>query len=172
LARAAVDRIGREVDGIISTGICGALIPALEVGDIVVATSVNGAAAAIPCTEKKFTAGPIASVNRVAGKICERQDLRKTGAIAVEMEAAAVAERAQEWGKPFFCVKSVSDVLDQDFVLDLNTARGSDGRFRVSRILAQALQRPFTVMPELLRLSRDGYRAARALGEFFANCSF
>jgi nucleoside phosphorylase len=102
----------------------------------------------------------------------EKARLRSTGALAVEMEAAALASRAEQWRKPFFCVRAVSDVAADGFALDLNTVRDKDGRFSTRRILAQALRRPVTVLPELVRLKRNSDSASRALGDFFADCSF
>ena len=43
---------------------------------------------------------------------------------------------------------------------------------REPRILAQAVRRPVTGVPELLRLRRNSEAASKALGEFIGNCSF
>ena len=67
-------------------------------------------------------AGPIASIDHVAQTVAEKRQLRKTGAIAVEMEAAAVLERARAWKVPFYCVRAVSDRASEGFALDLNAA--------------------------------------------------
>ena len=155
-----------------SVGLCGALDDSLEVGDIVVASSVNGIAVEIPGSTLEFAVGPIVSVDHVAQTVSEKEQLRQTGAIAVEMEAAAVLERARRWGVPFYCVRAVSDTAREGFELDLNAARDTCGRFRVGRILAQAARRPLTGVPELLRLRRNSEVACRALGEFIGNCSF
>jgi hypothetical protein len=98
--------------------------------------------------------------------------LYAAGAVAVEMEAAAVAGRAKEWRMPFYCVRAVSDLALEGFALDLNEMRDEEGRFSRSRIVLRALTSPLRLFPELLRLNRNSGRAARALGDFFANCSF
>ena len=157
---------------VMSVGMCGALAEGLNVGDIVVASSVNGVVVETPRSSAKFRVGPIVSVDRVAQTVAEKQDLRQTGAIAVEMEAAAVLERARRWGVPFYCVRAVSDTADEGFELDLNATRDASGRFRVGRILAQAARRPLSGVPELLRLRRNSEAACKALGEFIGNCSF
>lgn len=73
-----------EVDGIISTGFCGALDEALRVGDIVIGRS-----------ESDPAGSGILSIDRVAVTAEEKRVLReKTGAAAVEMESAAVAAKA------------------------------------------------------------------------------
>lgn len=172
LAGEAVDRITQDVDAILNVGLCGALIPELGIGDIVLGSSVNGLKIEVPQSTGKSMVGPIVSLDRVAQTVEEKAALRKTGAIAVEMEAAAVLERARQRGVPFYCVRAVSDTASEGFELDLNATRDKAGRFRVGRILAQAARRPITGLPELLRLKRNSDLASKALGEFIGNCSF
>jgi hypothetical protein len=66
----------------------------------------------------------------------------------------------------------VLDAAGEGFCLDFNRLRGPDGRFSRARICEAALRRPLQAMPELVRLERRGRSAARALGEFFADCRF
>lgn len=174
LAGNAADQVGRceQIDSVVSTGLCGALDPRLAVGDIFVADRVNEFKAELPKTARKYMVGRLFSADRVAGTVEEKALLRATGASVVEMEAAAIAGRAREWHKPFFCVRAVSDAAGEGFALDLNNVRDQDGRFSKRRILAQALRRPVTVLPELWRLKRNSDFASKALGEFFADCSF
>jgi adenosylhomocysteine nucleosidase len=140
------------VDLILSVGFCGALDPALRVGDIVDAAKV-------------FTA------DRVAVTAAEKRALREeTGAAAVEMEARAVEAKAREWGTAFRCVKVVSDTAAKDLPLDFNKYRDGDGRFSRARIAFAALRHPPS-LAGLMRLDRDCRRAADRLGEFLANTS-
>jgi adenosylhomocysteine nucleosidase len=167
LAAEAVDQALREqriVDGIVSTGFCGALDPTLGVGDIV----VSGDGVLSP---RSFVRGEILSRDRVAATAAEKHALHnQTGAIAIEMESAAVAAKAREMGVPFRCIKVVSDAALEDMPLDFNLYRDSAGRFSRSRIALAALRRPFSAIPALLRLDRNCRHAADKLGEFFADC--
>jgi hypothetical protein len=172
LAAAAVDAVPGKLDVIVSTGVCGGLDPSLSVADIVVATEVNGMVARQPRTTRRYASGPVVSTDRVASTAEEKRRLRDSGAIAVEMEAAAVAERALARGAGFYCVRAVSDVAGETFLLDFNAARGSDGRFSVWKILGQAARSPGRGLPELLRLRRNATAATKALGDFFADCEF
>jgi hypothetical protein len=88
------------------------------------------------------------------------------------MEAAAVASEARAAGIPFFCVRVVLDLAGEDLRLDLEAARDRQGRFSRSRILRAALARPRLLIPELIRLERRSRLAARALGDFVAECRF
>lgn len=172
LAGQAVDGIASAVDAVVSVGLCGALVEKLEIGDIVVGSAVNGVSIDVPESTQKRVTGPIASVDHVVQTVDEKLRLRQTGAVAVEMESAAVLERARRWGVPFYCIRAVSDTCSEGFELDLNAARDHAGRFRVGRILAQAVQKPLKGVPELLRLRRNSEIASKALGEFIGNCSF
>jgi adenosylhomocysteine nucleosidase len=157
----------KNVNGIISTGFCGALDPALQVGDIVVPES-----AAIQSTTR-FVRGGILTSGRVAVTASEKHALRnRTGAAVVEMEAAAVKNKAEEWGVPFLCVRVVSDTAADDLPLDFNRYRNGNGDFSRSRIALAAMARPFSVMPRLIELDRNCRRAAHALGDFLADCRF
>ena len=113
----------QDVEGVISTGFCGALDPALCIGDIVISGDP-------PVTGHSFVQGLIHSSDHVAVTAREKKALRlATGAVAVEMEAAAVAAKATEWGVPFRCVRVVSDVAAEDLPLDFNRFRDLQGRF-------------------------------------------
>lgn len=158
---------GRGVEGIMSTGLCGALDPALRVGDIV----VSGDAPLE--TTARFVRGEIHTVNHVVVTAREKQLLRdKTGAVAVDMEAAAVKETAAEWNLPFLCVRVVSDTAHDTLPLDFNRYRGARGDFSRTRIALAAIARPFTVMSQLMEFDRNCRRAADALGDFLAHSRF
>jgi adenosylhomocysteine nucleosidase len=174
LARAAVDaaKENESMDGLISTGFCGGLNPALCACDIFVATEIVGIAAALtPSSSRPFQTGKLLSMDRVVSSAEEKAELSKN-ADAVEMEAAAVAERAREWGVPFYSIRVVTDTSDEDFPLDFNRMRSEDGRFSRSRIIAAALRSPASVVPELIKLNKRTKRAARALGDFLADARF
>jgi adenosylhomocysteine nucleosidase len=162
--QALVERKG--VDGVISTGYCGALDPSLSIGDIVVSGEP-------PATNRKFVRGRVHSADRVAVTAWEKRELRNaTGAVAVDMEAAAVEEKAVQWNVPFRCIRVVSDVAAEDLPLDFNQFQDAAGRFSLARIALRALLRPFTVLPALLRLNVNCRNAGKQLGVFFADCRF
>ncbi len=60
--------------------------------------------------------GVVLSQDRIAGNLEEKQELfAKTGARAVEMEAAGVAARSKRAGLPFHCIKVISDGATESF---------------------------------------------------------
>lgn len=159
-----------------SLGFCGALVSGLKVGDIFVASNVAAGHSSFraekPVSTRAHTSGTLASVNRVAQTAAEKQALRETGAAAVEMEAAGAAAGANALGIPFYCVRAVTDLADESFHFDFNSALKPDGRFDTIRIISAAFERPLVLIPELLRLRNRCRVAARRLGEFLADCRF
>jgi adenosylhomocysteine nucleosidase len=157
---------GFNIQLMVSVGFCGALDPALKVGDIVV---WGGPVE----TKLPYVQGEIWSEDRVIVTADQKRQLReRTGATVVEMEFAAVQNKAREWGVPCRAVRVVSDTAGENLPLDFNRYRDGDGRFQVGRIALAGLLRPFTVLPELMRLDRQSRLAAENLGAFLADCKF
>jgi adenosylhomocysteine nucleosidase len=157
----------KHVDGMISTGLCGALDPALGLGGVVVSGEVHVEAAAA------FVRGGVHSIDHVAATAAEKRTLRsQTGAIAVDMESGAVEKKAAEWDVPYLCIRAVSDRAGDTLPLDFNRYRNARGDFSRTRIALAAIARPFTVMPQLMQFDRNCRRAVDALGDFLADCRF
>src|SRR6185503_6799842 len=103
--------------------------------------------------------GDIVSIDHVAQTAVEKTILRAGGGIAVEMEAAGVAVRAQAHRIPFYCVRVVTDLAGEDMANDFNEALREDGHFATMNILKGTLRNPWVRLPELFRLRN---RCARA----------
>jgi adenosylhomocysteine nucleosidase len=162
-----------EPGAVISTGFCGALSPLLEVAGLVSADRVLTASGTYPaCVMKGAAAGGIRSIPHIARTAIEKRQLASEGAIAVEMEAGGVAMEAARRSLPFYCVRAVTDLAGETLANDFNMALRPDGHFDTMFILRVALLHPATRLPELIRLRKRCIRAARALGDFFANSRF
>jgi adenosylhomocysteine nucleosidase len=177
-AAAAVDTAaGRfRPDAVVSTGFCGAVDPELEIGQVVIGTSITAAdrsyAARQFSSAQNYARGVVVTVDHVVRTAAEKKRLHAQGATIVEMEAAGVACRAEALGLPLFCARAVTDLASEDMANDFNAALREDGQFATMRIFRHALTRPAIRFPELLRLRGNCIRAANTLGEFFADCEF
>lgn len=191
-AAAATDAGMKVFDAaaIVSTGFCGALSPELGIADLVSATSLetaagpgralatwtNGAPARLPQTGSRHFvkagpqhfAGSIRSIPYVAQTADEKRKLASNGAIAVEMEAAGIASRAESHGVPLYCIRAVTDLAGETLANDFNKALRLDGQFDTILILKGSLRHPTVRLPELIRLRKRCVRAANVLGDFFA----
>lgn len=171
----AAELSSSKLEAVVSTGCCGALLSDLREGQIVSATEVLDLASrqSFPCGGIAGTGDAVSGVlitqDRIANDSAEKGQLAALGAIAVDMEAAAVAARAQRAGLPFFCIKVVSDRLDESFAFDLNRMRATDGRIARVKIVGYALTHP-RLVPALFRLNRRVHDASKRLGDFLVSC--
>ena len=171
----AAELSASKLEAVVSTGCCGALIPDLREGQIVVATQVVNCATkeVFECTKvttpHRVTYGLLATQDRIASDSAEKHQLAHLGAVAVDMEAAGVAARTQRAGLPFSCIKVVSDRLDESFGLDLNKMRTIEGRIARGKIVLYTLTHP-NLVPKLFSLNRRVNDASQQLGDFLVSC--
>lgn len=167
--------------GVVSVGYVGALDPAFAVGDIVVPSSVRAAhrrveypvsLQVVPPNDLRFHTGRLVTIDRVAQTADQKRALaRDHQAVAVDMEASAVFETAQNLGISAAAVRVVSDRADVDFPFDFNAARRPDGTFSGWKIVRQAGWNPYGLR-RLLQLKQDADVASRSLGDFLSRCRF
>ena len=170
------------VDAIVSTGYTGALGIA-EPGEVILGTEVHDWTKERPrlvyrsdvalLTMAREAAGParaawsqgiVVTVENVVWRAAEKQALGKvSGAIAVDMESAAIARAAASRNVPFLLVRAVSDGADDDLPMDFNLWLTPRGRLRG---LAQVLMHP-SIIRSLLRMKRRVEMGSHALGQFF-----
>lgn len=163
-------------DAVVSAGFCGALDAKLGIAEVVVGTAVADGLRQYPLRPVagggRHRTGVICSIDHIAQTAVEKARLHASGAVAVEMEAAGVAGRAETHSLPMYCVRSVTDLAGEDMANDFSKALRPDGHFATMAILRSALRHPWVRVPELMRLRQRCVRAALALGDFIADCRF
>lgn len=162
-ARIATDAAYKAANGgasyIVSAGLAGALSPDLRVADIVqpavVFDGVDGLSiTTVQGTGTLITSGAIATAP-------DKHSLARSGALAVDMEAFAVADVARVYGVPFLALKSISDELA--FKLPpLGRFISPEGQFRTGQFILWTLLRPWC-WQTVIQLSRNSAAAVRAL---------
>jgi adenosylhomocysteine nucleosidase len=155
---------------VVSAGFCGALVPDLQVGDLVRATEVLDTDGSLWTTTWPAGATVVARVGRVltARELVGEPSVKKAlgqchDALAVEMEAAALAGLCVPRGLPFTCLRVVSDGLEDALSTDLVGLLGG-GQVRFKRLTAALLRRPM-LATELWRLGRVTRAGAERLGQ-------
>jgi len=159
---------------VVSAGVCGGLDPRLEPRDVVIPESIADptgvvretssdahrramAGAAGACT------GRLVSSRAVVATAAAKAALRaSSGAAAVDMESALIAERAAAAGWPALVIRGVSDGASQDLPADLIRLVTPDGRLRPGRALATLIGRP-GLIGEALALRRRTLAALAAV---------
>jgi len=148
----AAARLSRDVKApahdvlVVSAGACGALAPELAVGALVVPQVVlapDGRRLATTRLAGLSPHGVLVCVERVVEDAAAKSRLwLETGALAVDMESAAILDWAAAHGAPAAVVRAVSDPAGRGVPADLARVVEDDGRVRPLRAVSAVLARP------------------------------
>ena len=145
---------------VISAGFAGALTADLHAGDVLIPAKVidsgDGSSA-----ETGPGAGTLVSAATIASPAQKRILAEKYQAVAVDMEAAAVAKGAQACGMSFAALKAISDELDFEIPV-IQGSVDSAGQFHEGRFVAGIALRPW-LWGRVARTARNSSLAARNL---------
>jgi len=163
--------------GVISFGLSGALDPALQPGDIVVATEIKSDAGAWPVaaalsgavTERlrgigsTATRAALAGVNAPVMEATNKADLwERTGAAAVDMESHVAASFGAAVGLPVCALRVISDPAARNLPPVAARALRADGRVDLAAVFAGLAANPKQI-PLLIQAGRDARIAFSAL---------
>jgi adenosylhomocysteine nucleosidase len=169
-------------DLVIATGLAGALSDELRPGDLVLAdrlildgkdtesaqrtTAIPAAdlarfQAALESNRLAFSTGSILTAARILKDGAAKRGARaRSGALAVDMESAAIAAEAHRLRLRFACVRAVLDTVDEELVgAEL---AGPDGEVRPLAAASFVLRNPAALVG-LARMMRSLNRATAAL---------
>jgi len=163
-------------DLMISAGFGGAVVPGLQVGDVVMAQQVlqwEGSGfeeIAVGffglnriASDLGLSLGTYISCNEILEKRALASLLPNSAANPLlEMETAAVARVAAAQGIPFLAIRSISDPAEEELEFSIDEFCDDRMRIRPARVLATILARP-RIIPQLLRLARTSRLAATSL---------
>jgi adenosylhomocysteine nucleosidase len=180
-ARALVDA---GVSALMTFGMAGGLDPALESGSVVIAReliSTDGVryptcrawreqVAAAVSTLCAVTQGDLlTSSHAIAMPADKAAAFRSTGAAAVDMESAAVAEIAAEHKLPFIAVRVIVDTA-ADQLPRAVVAASLAGKVQIARLIGGLIVAPreIAALIRLARRYRIAMRSLRAVGAHLA----
>ncbi len=167
-AKAATDAAIGQFNPVltVSLGFAGALTPELKVGKGVFSPYkvVDAATGAEFHTIAEEANGTLVSAAAIAVRGEKRELALRYQALAVDMEAAAVAQAASTRDVRFLAIKAISD--DGNAVLlPFERFVSTEGEFLSSRFLAFITPR-LHLWPAVWRMARDTSRAATALAKW------
>jgi hopanoid-associated phosphorylase len=159
--------------GLVSFGLCGALAPELDVGQLAMATAVltaEGQLATDEALSNRLTSrlrgvarGLFAGSDAIVPDPPRKAALRQTsGAIATDMESHIAAQAAAHAGVPFAVLRAVSDRADEALPAAAQAGFRPDGTVDVAAVIAVLARRP-SELPGLLRTARHAGAAFAAL---------
>ena len=167
--RAARAFIADGATALISWGTAAALVPTLGVGTLILADRVVGDNESVPLVpDLAWTArvalalrdivpvvrGTLACPVEVLRSAKEKRALAdRCGAIAADMESAAIGAVAREAGAPWIVVRAISDAADTVVPASVVSAIDATGALRITRLLGALLQNPgdLAALPALAR---------------------
>ena len=160
---------------LLSWGSAGGLISKLSPGSLILPKTIFGADEALYHTDAAWHKRlwsrlkgcidlheePLAEATAVLTHFTEKAALfQRTGAIAVDMESAAVAAVAKEAGVPFMAVRAIADSVDM--TIPQCALSNEFGRLNVSSLLKGLAKQPFDLFT-LFRLGRSFLAAQKTL---------
>lgn len=182
-ARRAFDSIP-DAELVIGTGVVGALSSGLKPGDLVLGDRVmmmdgdgrvaeqviavadlhsSSVGRSLASAGIAYSTGAILTSHRVLATGADKRRAKEsTGAIAVDMETAAIASEAAARGIPFVAIRAVLDQVD-DEVAGAEMA-DADGNVRPLTATAYLIRNPATVL-KLPKMIRNLSRATAAIAD-------
>jgi adenosylhomocysteine nucleosidase len=166
----ALDNGARRV---LSIGICGALSPALEVGDCIIATDVVTENARYNThtvwTRELLDSIPdsipasLAGTDNILASGADKMRLHQaTNAAVADMESHVAARVAEERGHPFAAIRVVSDAASRALPPAALVAMSKSGEVDLLAVLRSLAARP-TQIPALIRTAWEAEKAFRVL---------
>lgn len=170
--------VAEGVDGLVSWGSATALVPSLAAGDLLLPrelVTVAGARVAVDADwHERLTAaiadrarirnGPLAAAADVLVNAAGKHTLYDlSGAVAADMESAAIAAVAAEFELPFIAVRAIADDSAMTVSPVARAAVDDDGALRPLRLLRGLARPPAGVHAELRALKQlaVAFRAAQ-----------
>jgi len=176
-AKAARRLAGAGVRALISWGSAAGLDPGLVPGTVLLPSRVISSAGTILETEDRWrlavvaalpaslavSCGPLAETAAVLASPRAKLDLgRKTGAVAADMESAAIASVAAELGIPWLAVRAVADPASEPLPGAVLKNIADDGTIDAGAVLRSAAT-SVRQMRSLIQLGRHHARAGRSM---------
>jgi adenosylhomocysteine nucleosidase len=172
--RAATAAMKGGAGALVSWGYAGGLAPNLASGTLVVPAGILCTDGSVFDTHEGWREALLARIAGqhtvrcetllsspliLADEQCKSRHFRASGAIAVDMESAAIARVARAWNVPFLAVRAVLDTSGEQLPRALADAIGHEGKLRWVRLWRDVARSPRS-LHQLLAL-RSNYRQAR-----------
>ncbi len=175
--RCAAKLVDAGANSLISWGCAAALAPVLIPGDLVLPDRIvctDGLSIDTDVAWRKrlsstlagkipVYAGLIAESNRIVSDADEKRAIHADkGAIALDMESAAVARVASRFHLPFLAVRSIVDPVDVTLPPSIQDAFDENGILNIGKMLTRALLHPSDFI-DIIRLGRHFGAAMKTL---------
>jgi len=174
---AAASLVRNGATALLSWGCAGALSKELEPGDLLlpqtILTEDGQTLHAHKIWRKRLTdqlsdtlewhEGMLVESNKMVSGTEEKKAIAHgSGAIAVDMESAAIGRVASQAGIPFMAIRAVADSANEELPSCIAKAMTNRGRLQMKKLLPTLIPQPL-LWPKLIRLGRHFHAATRTL---------
>ncbi len=175
--RCAEFLIHESVNCLISWGCAAALSPDLKPGDVVLPKQVYSCDQQILATDQVWlkqiesvlsgkmpiSTGNLAESNRIVASSSHKLSIHKqTGAVALDMESAAVLKAALAAKLPCLIIRTIADPVDMDLPQAVLHSLNSQGNIELSKLFRFLLTHPWQI-PALIKLGLHFNLARKSL---------
>jgi len=172
---AAQTLLAKGATALVSWGCAGGLLPGLSPGSLILPERILAADQSVypadPPWHQRMSSrlkgyvdphgGVLAESTIVLTSSLEKAALlRRTGAVAADMESASIARVAKEAGIPFMAIRAVTDGAEMDLCRSALDSIDEFGRIRPLKLLSGLARHPVEFLA-LVRMGRS-FRAAEA----------
>ncbi len=174
--QAARSLLDAGATALLSWGTAGGLDPALRPGDVVLPLTIvpsGGVGLEVDAAwhmrlckclaGSNINTGPLIQSPRVVADPADKAELfQSTGAVAVDMESAVIAQVCKDANKPFMAIRAIADPARRSIPAAVVKAMDVNGRVRLGALGLVAIGRP-QLLTALLQLRKDSRAAYAAL---------
>jgi adenosylhomocysteine nucleosidase len=188
--RAAASLIAERVGALVSWGFAAGLDPALAPGTLVIGQQIEPPLPPVPGAPDAvvwavnlaarlhnrvpLVAGTIACPGHIVRTADEKRALGASGAVAADMETAAIAAAAAAAGIPWLALRVLVDTVNVIVPESVAVAIDADGRFEMTNFLRALMRRPMDLvrLPALASAYRRAMRTLDAVARSAGNGFF
>ena len=119
----------------------------------------------------QYYLGSILTVDRIVRTPKEKRTLAaESGAVALDMESAAIASAALAYSVPFLAIRGVLDPIHEDLAIDFDRFLDAEGEPSLPRLMRYLITHPFT-LPRLVGLGLRTKAVCARLGRLLHELS-
>ncbi|MDQ6987999.1 MAG: hypothetical protein Q9M25_09370 [Mariprofundaceae bacterium] len=175
--KSAMRLVDRGATALVSWGCAGGLVARMNSGDLLLPQAVisthgeilhtdaiwrNHLMRMLPASLRPHEGILIESRCIVANPAEKRTLAKIAGAVAVDMESAAIGRVARNEGIPFIVIRSVADTLNEGIPDAITSAADAQGNIRIKQLLIPIIRQP-RLWPQLIRQGLNFHAASRTL---------